>query len=146
MESFLKGLQCFCPQGPPPTVAPRVFPAPRAPTAPALWPHVCPCPWPANLPAIHCLPLSPADRVCAFTWRTFQTLFRRPSLRSQNARLEMPSLEPSLPPHQVLNTCSEFVGMSVAKRLHDHMERFFFLPTSPWADPSSPPQALLSCL
>lgn len=37
MESFLKGLQCFCPQGPPPTVAPRVFPAPPAPTAPALY-------------------------------------------------------------------------------------------------------------
>ena len=44
MESFLKACSAFCPQGPPPTVAPRVSPAPRAPAAPALWSHVCPLP------------------------------------------------------------------------------------------------------
>lgn len=103
--------------------APSVLPALGGPQDPALWPGLCP--WPGT-------PTSS----CSSTQRTqaahlpsklsrLSSLHKASSpLHSQNSRLQMPSLEPSLPPHQIPSICSEFVGVSVARPLHDHVEGF----------------------
>lgn len=133
---FWKGFSAFCPKGPrpPSTVAPSVFPALCVSTAPCtLALPLPPAPGQADLPAVHCMLFSPANVSLHVYLQNFPDSlhFVKPSLHSQNSRLEMPSLEPSHPPRQVPRTCSELVGMLVARLLHDHEEGFVLL-TSAW--------------